>query len=127
MVSEKPVAQKLLIKPGRKVGLVNAPQDHAELLGELAGGTLVTDESLPLDILVLFANDRADLEQYLPQTRERIAPGGIIWVAYHKGTSKTKTDIHRDSINDYAKTLGMEGIFIISINADWSALRLKLV
>lgn len=104
MASEKPVAQKLLIKPGRKVGLLNPPQNHMELLGELPEGVLVHDESQPLDILVLFANNRADLEQYLPLARSRVTPGGSIWVAYHKGTSKTKTDIHRDSINDYAKT-----------------------
>jgi hypothetical protein len=38
-----------------------------------------------------------------------------------------KTDIHRDTINAYAKTLGLEGVAMISIDDDWSALRLKLI
>jgi len=48
-------------------------------------------------------------------------------VAYHKGTSQIKTDINRDSINAYASTLGFQGVAMISINEDWSALRLKPV
>jgi hypothetical protein len=38
-----------------------------------------------------------------------------------------KTDIHRDTINAYAQTLGLQGVAMISINDDWSALRLKLI
>jgi hypothetical protein len=51
----------------------------------------------------------------------------MLWVTYHKGTSKVKTDINRDTINAYASTLGMQGVAIISIDDDWSALRLKLI
>jgi hypothetical protein len=50
----------------------------------------------------------------------------LLWIAYHKGTSKVKTDIHRDSINAYALTLGMVGVAMIAINDDWAALRLKV-
>ena len=44
---------------------------------------------------------------------------------YHTGTSKVKTDIHRDTINAYAHTPGLTGVFMISIDEDWSALRVK--
>jgi hypothetical protein len=50
----------------------------------------------------------------------------MLWVTYHKGTSKVKTDIHRDMINAYAHSIGLEGVAMISIDEDWSALRLKL-
>ncbi len=38
-----------------------------------------------------------------------------------------KTDINRDSIVEYARSIGMEGVAMISIDEDWSALRLKLL
>ena len=57
---------------------------------------------------------------------EKLASGDILWVTYYKSTSKFKTDIHRDSINAYSHTLGMEGVAMISIDQDWSALRLKV-
>jgi hypothetical protein len=56
-----------------------------------------------------------------------LAPKGALWVTYHKGTSRVKTDINRDTINDYARSIGLEGIAMISIDEDWSALRLKLI
>ncbi len=36
-------------------------------------------------------------------------------------------NINRDSIAEYALSLGLEGVAIISVDDDWSALRLKLV
>jgi hypothetical protein len=48
-------------------------------------------------------------------------------VTYNKGTSKHKTDINRDSINAYAHSIGMEGVAMISLDEDWSALRLKIL
>ena len=54
-----------------------------------------------------------------------LAPNGMIWVAYHKGTSPVKTDINRDSIWAYARTIGMDAVAQVSINDDWSAVRLK--
>lgn len=53
----------------------------------------------------------------------QIKPGR--WVAYHKSTSPVKTDINRDSIWRYVKTLQMDAVSQISIHEDWSALRLK--
>jgi hypothetical protein len=50
-----------------------------------------------------------------------------MWVTYHKGTSKVKTDINRDTINAYVHSIGLEGVAMISIDEDWSALRLKLI
>jgi hypothetical protein len=38
-----------------------------------------------------------------------------------------KTDINRDTINAYAASLGLQGVAMISIDDDWSALRLKIV
>jgi len=38
-----------------------------------------------------------------------------------------KNDINRDTINTYAHTIRLEGVAMISIDEDWSALRLKLI
>ena len=132
-MSERTVAQKLQIKPGRKVRLVNAPQDARNLLGGLPEETFLLDETTegnavhPADILVLFAHHRIDLETLLPGLRSAVTPGGIIWVAYHKGSSTVKTDINRDSIWKYAQTVGFDAVAQVSIDEDWSAMRLKVV
>jgi hypothetical protein len=128
MPSEKSVAQKLLVKAGRKVLILKPPQAYANLLGELPpGAILLSGFSEPADIIQVFVESRIELEEWLPRLKEHIRPDGMIWVTYHKGTSKVKTDIHRDSINTYAHTLGLEGVAMISIDEDWSALRLKVI
>ena len=127
-MSEKTVAQKLLIKQGRTLLLVNPPKGYKSLLGELPKGVrLVKAPTQPVDVIQVFVANRSELEKQLPRLKAALAPNGLLWVTYHKGTSKIKTDIHRDSINAYARSIGLEGIAMISIDEDWSALRLKVV
>lgn len=126
-MSEKTVAQKLLIKPGYKVHFIAAPDGYETVLGRLPEGVKVTDTlDKSLDLIQLFVDDRKSLETQLARVKLILSPAAILWVTYHKGTSKVKTDINRDTINAYAKTLGLEGVAMISVNEDWSALRLKI-
>ena len=128
---EKTVSEKLMMKPGRRVSLVNAPENAAALLGSLPEGMQMLDPDAQADalaqaeIILLFAHHRIDLETLLPGLRTALAPNGMIWVAYHKGTSPVKTDINRDSIWAYARTIGLDAVAQVSINEDWSAMRLK--
>lgn len=124
---DKSVAQKLLIKAGQTLLFVNAPRGYRTAIGVLPKGVaIVTTPTAPLDFIQVFVANRAELETHLPTLKTRLKPGGILWVTYHKGTSKVKTDINRDTINAYAHTLGLEGVAMISIDDDWSALRLKV-
>ena len=125
---EKTVAEKLLFKPGKKILIVSAPEGLAALLGPLpAGVELLQGTNEPVDIILVFIKDRRELEAHLPRLKAVLHPKGALWVAYYKGTARVATDIHRDSLNAYAGTLGMTGVGIISIDQDWSALRLKVL
>jgi hypothetical protein len=127
-MSDKSITQKLFIKPGNKVLLVNPPAGYLAQMGELPeGATLFSDTSSLVEVIQLFVADRTELEAQLPRLKELLAQKGMIWVTYYKGTSKVKTDINRDTINAYAQTIGLEGVAMISIDDDWSALRLKLI
>ncbi len=123
---DKTIAQKLSIKPGSKFLLVNPPAGYLASVGELpVGSTLVNDTSTPVEAIQLFVLNRNELESQLPQLKKLLSPKGMLWVTYHKGTSRVKTDINRDTINAYAHSIGLQGVAMISIDEDWSALRLK--
>ncbi len=125
---DKTVAEKLLFKPGKKILIVSPPEGMAALLGPLpAGIELLTEASVPADIILVFVRDRREMEAQLPRLKAALHPKGALWVAYFKGSARVATDIHRDSLNAYAGTLGMTGVAIISIDQDWSALRLKVL
>ncbi len=127
-MSDKSIAQKLFIKPGNKFLLIDPPAGYLAQMGELPEGTIIlSDSSCLVEVIQVFVTNRAELIEQLPRLKELLAPKGMIWVTYHKGTSKVKTDINRDTINTYAQTIGLEGVAMISIDEDWSALRLKLI
>lgn len=52
---------------------------------------------------------------------------GLLWITYPKGKSKFNTDTNQDKIAAYAKTLGLQAISMVLIDATWSALRLKII
>ena len=127
-MSDKTIAQKLYIRPGNKFLLVNPPQGYIDQLGELPPGVIIlSDSSCLVEVIQVFVADRRELEAQLPRLIELLDPQGMLWVTYHKGTSRVKTDINRDTINAYAQTIGLQGVAMISIDEGWSALRLKII
>ena len=127
-MSDKTIAQKLMVKSGQRVLFVNAPQDYPATIGALPEGTTVLPEPTePADLIQVFVKNRQELEEQLPRLKPLLKPKGILWVTYYKGTSKIKTDINRDRIAEYAGTLGMEGVAIFSVDSDWAAVRLKVL
>lgn len=126
-VSNKSVAQKLMIKPGKTFLLVNSPSGYQKTLGEVPVGARVLKQEEPADIIQVFVKSEVELKKELPRLKKLLNSGGALWVSYYKGTSKHKSDINRDTIAKYATTIGMEGVAIMSIDDDWSGLRLKVV
>jgi len=127
-ISNKSIVDKLFIKPGKSVALIDAPTAYEKHIRKLAPEAKIsTEESGSFDIIQVFVGSAAELQQKLPALKKILNSDGAVWVSYYKGTSKTKTDINRDRIAEYASSIGLEGVAIISIDDDWSALRLKVI
>jgi hypothetical protein len=127
-MSDKTVAQKLLLKPGYRFLLLNAPDGYAQQMGELPSNVVLeTTPSGQADVIQCFITSKKQLEETLPGLKAALKPGAILWLTYPKLTSQLAADVNRDSINTYAQTLGLQGIAIIAVDDDWSALRVKQV
>jgi hypothetical protein len=127
-MSEKNVAQKLGLKPGKQLLVKQPPGEIETMIGVLpSGAELVVGGAKPSARILLFAGDKAALVKALPACKRQLELGGALWVAYVKVTSSKKTDINRDSIREYAGTVGLDTVSQIAIDDDWSALRLKVV
>lgn len=131
--STKPVAQKLQRKEGQRILLVNAPKGYTALLGDdLPRGAAIVKApaqaaAQAADVIQVFVANREELEAQLSGFKAALDPKGALWITYLKGTAKVRTDINRDSIAAYASSLGLEGVALISIDDDWTSLRLKAV
>ena len=125
-MAEKTLAQRLAIKEGKTVLVVDPPRGYLGRLGALPkGARLVKSPSEPIDIIQVFVADQEELEAQLARLKGAMAPGGMLWVSYHKGSSGIPTDINRDTIRAYASAIGLQAVAQVAIDDDWSALRLK--
>lgn len=119
----KTVADKLFVQKAKTVAVINDGPANAALVAELPAEKLVMKG--PADLVIYFANSQMELQKQLPKVKERLEPKGALWVAYVKGTSKLHTGLHRDTIREYGESIGLTSVAMISIDEDWSALRLK--
>jgi hypothetical protein len=125
--SGTPLVRKLGFKPGMRAHYVNAPPDLDALLGELPGGVRVLaragDE---LDLVLLFVTERRELARRLAALQPRLAPAGMIWVAWPKRASKVATDITEDVVRDVALPRGLVDVKVCAIDETWSGLKLLI-
>lgn len=126
-MSEKSIPARLQLKPGRTMLVIDPPAGYLDTLGEIPAGANVVQELQPVFIVQVFVRTQLDLAAAIDRYAPLVLPGGMIWITYPKLTSKLKGDIHRDSINAYVQQYGWIGIAIISIDSNWSALRLKRI
>jgi len=125
-VAEKPLSQKLLIKPGHQVRVFNAPENYHAMLGEIPENVQIADEgSGEFDVVHVFARDSQVLNRDAPQALEAIKPGGILWFFYPKRSSQVETDITRDHGWEVLNTARWRPVTQVSIDETWSALRFR--
>lgn len=120
-MSDKTIADKLYLKTVKSLAIFNEaahPRLAEQLPQEMVGES-------PADVVILFALNRKELEQWWPAAFEALGQKGSLWVAYMKHSAPKATDIDRDAIAAFAKEQGAMAVAQISLDADWSAVRLK--
>ncbi len=141
------LAQKLQIKPGWKLVLVNPPEDMADWLVEQLKENMLSVafnapaptaipvspdkasassvDSQPSDVVLLFVNNLAETQEFTRAAIGLIKPGGPFWIAYPKGSSGHKTDVNRDRLWEAVLLFGWRAVRQIALDDTWSAMRFK--
>jgi hypothetical protein len=119
-----PLARKLLVKAGQRLGLVNPPPGYAERLLPLPDGASIVALQPGLDVLQVFVQDRAALDRETAALRA-VRDGGILWVCYPKGGRKAGTDLNRDLLWEALGAVGLTGVTLVSVDDIWSAMRFR--
>jgi hypothetical protein len=122
-MSDKPLTERLQVKNGRTLAVLDAP---ASLDAALATDRPETPVEAA-DVVLLFAVDRARFDAALAGVLPRLKAGAILWLAYPKLTSKLAADLSRDIIHAAAPAYGLDTVSQIAVDLDWSALRLRRV
>ena len=124
------LVKKLLIKPGRRVAILNAPPGYRAELGTLPDGVTVIDRmdaapSAGCDVVQMFVKDLAEVARLTSEAERALKPGGILWICYPKGASKMKTDLNRDILWEALAPHGLSPVALVAVNAVWSAMRFR--
>ena len=79
------------------------------------------------DFALVFARSMADGEKAGKSMAKALAEKAVFWMAYPKGTSKKYkgADINRDSGHAMMAKHGFDGVSLVALDEDWSAMRFK--
>ena len=122
--SGTPLPQKLGIREGHRVLLLDAPRGFRQTLGELpAGAKVATRATGSAAVIVLFCKAFAELERRFVTAVRCLAEQGGLWIAWPKKAAKVLTDLDENKVRAIGLDQGLVDNKVCAIDAVWSGLR----
>jgi hypothetical protein len=123
--SHRSLVEKLGIKPGQRIAILNAPRGYRATLGTLPPGVRVAAVARGvLPFIHFFTPNRDELEARLPALLRALTPDGALWVSWPKKASGVATDITEDVVRAVALPTGLVDVKVAAIDDVWSGLKL---
>jgi hypothetical protein len=121
--SGTPLAKKLGIKNGFRVWFANTPDDFDKDLNLPADLKLISTNSKPLDLVMLFTKSEAKLRKEFIALAKKLRPTGMVWVCWPKKASGVATDINENIVRRIGLEAGLVDVKICAVNNIWSGLK----
>src|SRR5262245_20260606 len=122
--SKKPLAEKLGIKEGFRIIIINPPRDYLNTL-EIPRRAIVTNQLQgPLDFIQFFTKLRNELEVQFPDLSRELLKGGMLWISWpNKGSSKVETDLNEGIVREIGLKNGLVDVKVCAVDEVWSGLK----
>ena len=125
--SGKPLAEKLGIKPGMRVTVLNAPRGYRALLGKLPAGARIaaarTTAQEPRALVHWFVSERRTLEGKFAALARDLAPAGMLWVSWPKRGATVATDLTENLVREVGLATGLVDVKVCAVDETWSGLK----
>ena len=124
-----PIFKKLNYKDQKQLHIVNAPSGFipaVEKMRNIAAikNTLTSDKEV--EFFLGFVTKQKEVDDLTRKVVELLKEDGLFWFAYPKGTSKKYScEFSRDTGWNELGKHGFEGVRMVAIDEDWSALRFR--
>lgn len=123
--SRRSLIEKLGIKPGIRIAIIEAPRGYRATLGALPEGVSITAALRgALPFIHFFSMQRTSLERRFPALKRALAQDGALWVSWPKRASGVATDLTEDVVREVALAGGLVDVKVCAIDAVWSGLKL---
>lgn len=118
----RPLIEKLGIKSGASVVLVDQPADFRQTLGSLPEGCSV-HRSLEQthDLIIWFVSSQAELEDRIDTLADQVGQAAL-WIAWPKKGSPIAGDLSQTIVRRLGLASGLVDYKICAIDTTWSAL-----
>jgi len=115
-------AQKLGIKEGNSIAVIDPPRDYVAVLGAMPEGVSLLEESpRACDLTLWFVQDVSGYQSELPRLKKRAA-GGKLWILWRKQSAGKKSNLTLPQIRETAMQVGLVDYKICSLNEIWSGM-----
>jgi hypothetical protein len=122
--SGTPLIRKIGIKPGHRVHFHSHPQSFVRDLGELPEKASLEDKlAAGTDVMVAFVETQAELLKQFMRLSSKLAPDGMLWIAWPKRASGRKTDLTEDVVRTVGLKAGLVDVKVCAIDEVWSGLK----
>jgi hypothetical protein len=122
--SQRSLVDKLGIKAGQRLALINAPADYSALLGPLPPGVRQEPAlTTGLDFVHFFTTSRAELMAAFPALKAAIVTNGLIWISWPKKAAKVATDLDENIVREIGLAIGLVDVKVAAIDQVWSGLK----
>jgi hypothetical protein len=121
--SGKPLVQKLGIKDGWAIAILNAPQGYERTL-KLPGDVRRKARAAgSLDFIQFFTDQKRELEGRFAGLARALAPAGMLWISWPKRASGAATDLTEDVIRVIGLAHGLVDVKVAAVDDVWSGLK----
>ncbi|HLY62696.1 MAG TPA: DUF3052 domain-containing protein [Terriglobia bacterium] len=122
--SKKSLPEKLGIKEGARIAVLEPPQNYSSTLGSLPKGVLVLKKLQPqTDFIQFFASKRVDLENIFSKLKTALATDGMLWISWPKKASRMATDLDENLVREIGLQHGLVDIKVCAVDDIWSGLK----
>ncbi len=112
-------AQKMGIREGTAVGLIDPPADYLKVLGVLPEGVLLEEDSRRVcPVTVWFVHDPGEYEAALT-TRRTLAAKSRLWIVWQKGR---RDGLNGNFVREAALAMGLVDYKICSLDGVWTGM-----
>jgi hypothetical protein len=119
-----PLMDKLGIKNGMKIVILNAPPLYERLLGEIPEGIIKkVNPHGAFDFIQYFALNKQELELKFEWLKQHTKPEGMLWISWLKKSSGFATDLNENALRETGHRHGMIDDAACSIDDWWSAMK----
>jgi hypothetical protein len=122
------VFRKLQLKDQRTIHVLDAPESFEKELKSLKGSTVLRRVGAePVEFALAFVTRQPELERHAKTLATNSIEGDVVlWFAYPKGSSRRyRSELSRDGGWQALGDLGFEGVRMVAIDEDWSAVRFR--